>query len=94
MYKKFQPTPSIASAIRNCIRSTPDSATPMHTAISRTPTPITGRQPNRRISDPVKKLGTNMPSTCHSSTSAALLKGCEHCAIAMGVAAISRFITP
>ena len=66
----------------------------MHSALSSTPTAITGSAPKRRISEPVKKLGTNMPSTCHSSTSAALANGCAHCAIAIGVAAISRFITP
>ena len=55
---------------------------------------MTRTAPKRRIRLPVKKLGTNMPSTCHSRTSAVLANGCEHIAIAIGVAAISRFITP
>jgi hypothetical protein len=36
--------------------------------------------PKRRIRGPVKEFGTNMPSTCHSSTGAALEDGCAHCA--------------
>ncbi len=55
---------------------------------------ITRSAPKRLIRAPVKKLGTNMPSTCHSRTSAVFSKGCEHIAIAIGVAAMSRFITP
>ena len=56
----------------------PDFDTPTHiteAAISRRPTAVTRSLPNRAISRPVKKLGRNMPSTCHSSTSAARSKG-------------------
>ena len=66
----------------------------MQARFSSTPVAMTGSVPKRLIRLPVKKLGTNMPSTCHSSTSAVLANGCEHIAIAIGVAAISRFITP
>jgi hypothetical protein len=72
----------------------PCSATAMHTAVSTTPAASTGSTPMRRISGPVKKLGTYMPSTCTSSTQATAWKGCEQTCIAIGVAAISRFITP
>ena len=94
MNRKFQPTPSVSSAARKCIRSTPDSAISTHTPFSARPTTITGNAPKRWIRLPVKKLGAYMPTTCHPSTSAAEANGCEHCAIAIGVAAISRFITP
>ena len=66
----------------------------MQATLSNAPVAMTGNAPKRLINEPVKKLGTNMPSTCHSRTSAALLNGCEHWAIAIGVAAIKRFITP
>ena len=94
VYKKFQPTPKVKSATKNCITSTPLRATATQTKLSAAPTAITGKAPKRLMRCPVKKLGTNMPSTCHSSTSAALEKGSAHCCMAMGVAAIKRFITP
>ena len=58
------------------------------------PTPMIGSAPKRLIRWPVKNPGANMPITCHSSTSAASEKGSRHCCMAIGVAAISRFITP
>ena len=66
----------------------------MQPRFSATPTPMIGSAPNRLIRLPVKKPGANMPITCHCSTSAASAKGRLHCCIAIGVAAISRFITP
>ena len=47
----------------------------MQPRFSSTPTPITGSAPKRLIRWPVKKLGANMPSTCHSSTRAASVNG-------------------
>ena len=62
--------------------------------MSSAPVVITGSTPKRLIRWPVKKLGTNIASTWASSTRAAALNGCWHCCMAIGVAAISRFITP
>ena len=53
-----------------------------------------GSVPKRLIRWPVKKPGANMPITCHSSTSAASENGRPQTCMAIGVAAIRRFITP
>ncbi|EWS62834.1 hypothetical protein Y695_03936 [Hydrogenophaga sp. T4] len=92
--RKFQPTPSRNSAIRNWCRFTPVSATAMQAMLSTTPTPMMVSVPKRLIRWPVKKPGANMPITCHSSTSAASSNGKPQTCMASGVAAISRFITP
>ena len=56
--------------------------------------PMMGSVPKRLIRWPVKKPGANMPITCHSSTSAVSENGRPQTCIAIGVAAIRRFITP
>ena len=53
-----------------------------------------GRVPNFLIKCPVKKPGANMPITCHSNTSAVSENGRPQTCMAIGVAAIKRFITP
>ena len=92
--RKFQPTPSRNKAARNWCKSTPESAITMHNTFNTTPIPMIVKVPNRRIKCPVKNPGANMPITCHSSTSAMSENGRLHCCMAMGVAAISKFITP
>ena len=72
----------------------PLSATATQTAISATPARITLSTPKRLISEPVKKPGAYMPTTCHSITSAAAPNGWLQKSIAIGVAVISRFMRP
>ncbi len=56
------------------------------------PTAITRSTPNRAISVPVKKLGTNIPSTCHCRPSAASVTEWLHSIMASGAAVITMFI--
>ncbi len=65
--------PSRTSAHQKLATSTPDKATPTHSASSATPVSMTLSTPKRLIRDPVKNEGANMPITCHSITSAAEL---------------------
>ena len=51
----------------------PDKATPTHSVSSATPPSMMLSTPKRRISEPVKNEGANMPIICHSITSAAEL---------------------
>ena len=94
MNMKFQPMPSTTNANQKCDTVTPDSAMPMATKLSNVPEMMTFIAPNRLIKSPVKKLGRNMPTTCHSKTNTPSLNGCPQKFIANGVATISRFITP
>ena len=91
---KFQPTPSTTSATQKCQIAMPDTATATQTAINSAPATMTLSAPKRLISEPVKKPGAYMPTTCHSMTNAAALKGCPQKPIANGVAVISRFMIP
>ena len=91
---KFQPTPRRNSATRNCIRSTPESAIPTHASISTQPVAITSGMPEPRDQRAGEQAGANMPTMCHSITSAADANGCLQTSIASGVETISRFITP
>jgi hypothetical protein len=92
--RKFQPMPSSSKAARKRSSSSPVSAMATQARLSSTPATITRSVPKRWIRWPVKKAGTNMPSTCHSITSAASRNGSPQRCMASGVAAISRFITP
>jgi hypothetical protein len=92
--RKFQPTPSMNSAMPKWCSSTPMSATATQARFSSTPEPMMDSTPKRLMRWPVMKPGANMPITCHSSTSAAASKLKPHTCIASGVAAMSRFITP
>ena len=53
----------------------PLSATATQSATSTIPARITLSTPKRRISEPVKKPGANMPTTCHSITIATAPNG-------------------
>ena len=70
------------------------SATTRAIAIIATPATITVSMPKRRISEPVTNPGAYMPTTCHSMTIAAAQNGWPQKFIAIGVAVISRFISP
>ena len=54
--------------------------------------PMTRSTPKRVISAPVKKLGANMPSTCHCRPSAASVTEWLHMIMASGAEVITMFI--
>lgn len=58
------------------------------------PVMMMGSTPNRLMSPPVKKLGTNIPNTCHWMTQALSSKVKPQKVMASGVATISRLMTP
>ena len=72
----------------------PLSAMTTQSATRATPARITLSTPKRRISEPVKNPGANIPTTCHSITIATEAKGWRHRSMAIGVAVISRFMRP
>ena len=94
MYMKFQPTPTSTSATQKCATSTPFSATATQATFSAAPTRMMLSTPKRLISDPATSEGANMPITCEDTTNAASPKGWPQIPMAIGVAVISRFITP
>ena len=94
VYMKFQPMPSRTRAAQNCQIALPDRATPMQATMKAIPTAMILIAPKRLISEPVANPGAYIPTTCHSITSAAALKGWLQKLIASGVAVISRFMMP
>ncbi len=92
MKPKFHPTPSSISPTQKC-QSVMPAMLIAALAISMTkPAAITRSTPKREISVPVKKLGTNMPSTCHCNPSAASVTLWLHSIMASGAAVITMFI--
>ena len=57
------------------------------------PTAVTRATPKRRISEPVKKLGPYIASTCHWMPSDAAVTECPQSNIASGAEVIIRFIS-
>ena len=58
------------------------------------PAPVIRSTPKRAMSEPVKKLGTYIPSTCHWMTQLASPTEKPQSNMAIGVAVITRFIMP
>lgn len=93
MNAKFQPTPSRISADRKCSHSRPATATATWPSSSTKPICMMRGAPQRVISVPVKKLGANMPTTCHWITGPTSLALSPQPSIASGVAVIAMIIT-
>ena len=72
----------------------PDSAATTPASISATPQAITVVAPNRLIRLPVKKDGTNMPSTCMKMTQWASACGKPQPTMASGEALMMKDIVP
>ena len=67
---------------------------PTQATMKHVPAIMIARTPKRLISPPVKKPGAYMPTTCHSMTNAAAEYGWLQKSMAIGVAVISKFMTP
>ncbi len=70
MYMKFQPTPRSTSAHQKSMTSCPERPTATHASWQATPTAITRTTPKRLMSEPVKKDGANIATTCAAITPA------------------------
>jgi len=94
MNRKFHPMPTSRLAHQKWATLMPAPATMTQMSRSATPPIITLARPKRRISDPVKNEGANMPTTCQPMTEVVDENGWPQINIASGVAVIRRFITP
>src|SRR4029079_7734923 len=86
--------PLTVRAIRKFHSVRPESAATTPASISTTPQAITVVAPNRLIRLPVKKDGTNMPSTCMKMTQWAAECGNPQPTIASGDALMMKDIVP
>ena len=71
----------------------PESPTTADSASMTSPTAVTRGTPKRRISEPVKKLGAYIASTCHWMPSVASVTEWPQSNIASGAEVIIRFIS-
>jgi hypothetical protein len=62
---KFQPTPRRQSPSQKCQSEIPEMLMSALTTISASPRLTIRSTPKRRISEPVMRLGTNIPRMCH-----------------------------
>ena len=92
MKPKFQPTPSTTRPTQKCIAVMPDRPITAAMASSTRPKATMRDAPKRTISDPVKKLGPYIATTCHWIPKLESLRLSPHIFMASGAEVITRFI--